>query len=470
MEAYICPLHDFLKHPAVYFLQFVGVLIFIILALGWAAAARVRKKGAAREKYLLKQAEQANHLPKISVILPVKGKNEKSIENWASQLKTKYVGPMEFLFVLEDDKDSALPLISSLVREFYSHPPPGKCVRIVFAGYATTSSQKIWNQMTGVKAIANDTKFVLFLDDDIMLRPSTVPAFVAEMEGRSDIFILTGYPLDVPNPASMGTYCALAFHLPLSIGFSTGGATTFVWGGCMMMRAEDWRENSHGLVTALENGGYSDDMTLAAIASASKQLVVVPSYAVFEHDMSPGWSLRRYWNYLRRQTYVLETYSSLFNCVLNRVLLVMHSLLSMGFTFPLFIACLHSLALVYLSVLPSIPGECQGDMDALGLGLVGMYLVSMWIALVSLRSMIYSSLGVIFPENSKQRETCYHKFCPVRMMLGLTVSNVLYPLCALFTCLTPFIEWSGKVYERRNGRVKCLSNERLVERRWNKCS
>lgn len=32
------------------------------------------------------------------------------------------------------------------------------------------------------------------------------------------------------------------------------------------MHADDFRQDLYGLVTALKNGGYSDDMTLAAIA------------------------------------------------------------------------------------------------------------------------------------------------------------------------------------------------------------
>ena len=35
------------------------------------------------------------------------------------------------------------------------------------------------------------------------------------------------------------------------------------------MHADDFRLNRHGVVTGLRDGGYSDDMTLAAIAGIS---------------------------------------------------------------------------------------------------------------------------------------------------------------------------------------------------------
>lgn len=80
---------------------------------------------------------------------------------------------------------------------------------------------------------------------------------------------------------------------PCSMGFATGGKTFFLWGGCMMVRilfilgvklafsgfwswiselqmhADDFRNDRHGVVSELRDGGYSDDMTLAAIAGNS---------------------------------------------------------------------------------------------------------------------------------------------------------------------------------------------------------
>lgn len=77
------------------------------------------------------------------------------------------------------------------------------------------------------------------------------------------------------------------------MGFATGGRTFFLWGGCMMvsscsyfigahtvhlyfsdvlqsqMHADDFRNDNYGVVSELRDGGYSDDMTLAAIAGNS---------------------------------------------------------------------------------------------------------------------------------------------------------------------------------------------------------
>ncbi|KAL4591411.1 hypothetical protein LXL04_004374 [Taraxacum kok-saghyz] len=52
------------------------------------------------------------------------------------------------------------------------------------------------------------------------------------------IFIQTGYPLDLPS-GSLGSYCIYEYHMPCSMGFATGGKTFFLWGGCMMARIFD---------------------------------------------------------------------------------------------------------------------------------------------------------------------------------------------------------------------------------------
>lgn len=56
--------------------------------------------------------------------------------------------------------------------------------------------------------------------------------------------MLAGYPFDVPkpgNPAPLTSYCVSVYHLPLLIAFSIATRTSFVWGGCMLLRAERLR-------------------------------------------------------------------------------------------------------------------------------------------------------------------------------------------------------------------------------------
>ncbi|KAL3624060.1 hypothetical protein CASFOL_032876 [Castilleja foliolosa] len=261
--------------PTGLFIQIQGFVICLLLALGWALDSLVRNKEIRRIKENIKRgnnfafichdiselehSSQLN-LPMISVVMPLKGFGEHNLHNWRSQLRL-YMVPLEFLFVVDSTDDPAYHAVKHLLNDYKDDVD----AKIVVAGPSTTCTQKIHNQLVGVDKMHKDSKYVLFLDDDVRLQPGSNGALTSEMEKNPDIFIQTGYPLDLPS-GSLGSYCIYEYHMPCSMGFATGGKTLFLWGRCMMMHAEDFRTDRHGVVSELREGGYSDDMTLAAIA------------------------------------------------------------------------------------------------------------------------------------------------------------------------------------------------------------
>src|SRR5512142_1974147 len=55
----------------------------------------------------------AAHLPSLTVICPIKGLDAGAPENIRAVLDLDYPGPLELLFVLDDDAEPALPLLRS---------------------------------------------------------------------------------------------------------------------------------------------------------------------------------------------------------------------------------------------------------------------------------------------------------------------------------------------------------------------
>lgn len=47
-----------------------------------------------------------------------------------------------------------------------------------------------------------------------------------------------------------------------------------------------------------------------------------------------GYSWKQYWNYVRRQVYVMDTYSNRVNRQINHAMMFLHSYLSLAFTVP----------------------------------------------------------------------------------------------------------------------------------------
>ncbi|KAK9142040.1 hypothetical protein Syun_011440 [Stephania yunnanensis] len=445
-----------------------GCVICLVLATGWAFAAYVRNREIRRMKngfkagnsfaFLCHDVNDLEHssqikLPRVTVVMPLKGFGEHNLQNWRSQITSLYGGPLEFLFVVESTEDPAYHAVCRLISTFEDRID----ARIVVAGLSTTCSQKIHNQLVGVENMHKDSKYVLFLDDDVRLHPGTIGALTAEMEKNPKIFIQTGYPLDLPS-GSLGSYCIYEYHMPCSIGFATGGRTFFLWGGCMMMHADDFRNNRYGVVSGLRDGGYSDDMTLAAIAGDHKRLITSPPIAVFPHPLASDLSFSRYWNYLRKQTFVLESYISRVNWIMNRALFTTHFYLSWGFVMPYFMAMIHIAAALRVG----FRNVDSRDVPALSVGLTlaaslavstVVELLSMW----NLTKVEIQLCNILSPEEPPVSLESYNW---ALIFLAMLVDNFLYPISAVRSHFSQCIDWSGVWYHLKNGKISKIERNK----------
>ena len=100
-------------------------------------------------------------------------------------------------------------------------------------------------------------------------------------------------------------------------------------------------------------------------SGAHKKLISSPAVAVYPHPLASDLNfgrfvivahlkleihrilsikysnMCRYWNYLRKQTFVLESYVTKVNQVMNRALFAVHCYLSWGFVAPYCMAVIH---------------------------------------------------------------------------------------------------------------------------------
>ncbi|WOL16116.1 hypothetical protein Cni_G24898 [Canna indica] len=445
-----------------------GCIICLLLAIGWSFAAYIRnrvirkmKLQIAKGNYFAFICEDINdlessaqeNLPRVTVIMPLKGFGEHNLQNWRTQITSLYGGPLEFLFVVDSTDDPAYHAVSLLISEFQDNVD----AKIIVAGLSTTCSQKIHNQLFGVEKMHKDSKYVLFLDDDVRLHPGSIGTLTAEMEKNPKIFIQTGYPLDLPS-GSLGSYCIYEYHMPCSMGFATGGQTFFLWGGCMMMHAEDFRRDLYGVVSGLRDGGYSDDMTLAAIAGQHKRLIWSPPAAVFPHPLASDLSFSRYWNYLRKQTFVLESYTTKVNQLMNRALFHTHCYLSWGFVCPYLMALIHVAAFLRA---PSDAASKESSASSCGLLLSSCLLISTVIELLAMLNLTKVEIqlcNMLSPEGPTVSQDSY-KWGLV--FLAMLVDNFLYPICAVRSHFSQSINWSGVQYYLKDGKINKI--ERSLE-------
>ena len=85
--------------------------------------------------------------------------------------------------------------------------------------------------------------------------------------------------------------------------------------------------DKYGILKALAEGGYSDDMIFSARCAANGLKIAVARSAVFPSVVEPGTSLWKCWMYITRQVVTLDTYHDFSNRVINHSVWVAHFIL-----------------------------------------------------------------------------------------------------------------------------------------------
>ncbi|KAK9803983.1 hypothetical protein WJX72_010372 [[Myrmecia] bisecta] len=374
-----------------------------------------------------------------------------------------YDGPLEFLFVVDDCQDAAHAAVHSVIQR----APKGLEARVLIAGAATSNSQKIHNIQTGIWAAESAHKYVLCLDDDVVLHPGSLQMLVDSMEAQPDMFMATGYPFDLPPPhSSVLTYCVMVYHLPLLIAFSIRQHTQFVWGGCMLFPLQDMRSDRYGIMQAWSDGGYSDDLIVAAKCGEHGLQILCPSFSILPQWLEGECGLRRYWNYLRRQLYVMDTYASPLNRRINHSMMVVHAYLSWAFVLPATTAGLRiCLWVLETLLLPSQqvwdgPGTSLHWLRMFGVGKCPLssashlaFLACWALAALSLRWMSRVILDLFDQLSPASAPLPRDLFNWLKLWLGFYINNAVLPFCMLYTKLCTSVEWSGVRYAKSRGRV-----------------
>lgn len=265
-------------------------------------------------------------------------------------------------------------------------------------------------------------------------------------------------------------------------------------------------------------GGYSDDLTVASLCTERGLPIHCPSYAIFPQWLEGGHPPRLWWNYLRRQLCVLDTYSSPHNRRTNHTMAALHCYASWGFALPAGAAAARlALWALALLLLPSqkVYGGSAEPSSYLWLRLFGVedcpWGLASWLAFAAAaayaaaalcwmtgsrraalppwsaqRSLLLAVLSSSQPREIKHLAlpplpplagVILDLFCELnprlarpqletfhwaKLWAAFVASNALLPFCMAYTFCTTHIDWSGVRYWRRGGRVVRVSHAYAV--------
>ena len=224
----------------------------------------------------------SGYRPTVALFVPCCGDEEGLEENLRSLVEQDYE-PLEIVFIVEDEADSAVPVIRR-VMETTDRPAV-----LVTAGIASRCGQKVHNLLVGL-ARAKDANVFAFADSDGITDSAWLANLVAALR-NPEVGVASSYRFYLPEPGNLPSVLRSAWNAGV-LTLLGDHDRNFAWGGAMAIRQETFRESE---VEQAWQGALSDDYALThAVRRAGYRVEFVPRSIVLSRGKVGLLSLMRW--------------------------------------------------------------------------------------------------------------------------------------------------------------------------------
>lgn len=251
--------------------------------------------------YLRRETEVAlpDFTPFASVIAPNRGSDQGLRENIAALFEQDYPA-YEIIFVTDRAGDPSIPL----VKEIASESEMGRVsARVVIAGDATDSGQKVHNLRTAVLEVDPRCEVLVFVDTDARPAAAWLKLLVAPLQDEN-VGATTGYRWFVPLNGGLASHLRSVWNA--SIASSLGGRAdkNFCWGGSSAIRRSTFDTLQ---IRDRWRGTVSDDFTMTRVLQEAKLPIhFIPSCLMASLD---DCSARELFEFTNRQLKITRIYA-----------------------------------------------------------------------------------------------------------------------------------------------------------------
>lgn len=444
MELFQNILQTFFSHPIWNYFNFITCfsLVFCIILFILLGTSRIAKFNPK-----FKPVDPLDTYPKVSVIMCCKGIHAKTKIHFKQNLKLQYPGPVEFIFVVESETDPAYQCAYESISETTFDSAYPRDTKVVIAGLSYHNAQKIHNMLIGVASCSANSGYVLFVDDDVFLYPGLLEELVTPLIKESDKVILsTGYEFIAPDKgASVYNYALLTYRIHNLFSFITD-RPILCWGGCWMSPMRLFKDNFCHLVDCYLDGGYSDDLIISCLIQQNGYICAHPLQAIFPSRPAKNYSFSKYWDFITRQFFVNDTYSTGYN---RRVC---HSILYMILTTIYMLVIWISITpfVGILSVLAYLTSEIFTWTFSSVFASLSLVL---WVLLIESMKFATRILNNVSNSLRPQDQQISVSLNPIKLFIGITIHITCMPLAVIYILLHDSIVWSGVRYFKRNGKI-----------------
>lgn len=218
--------------------------------------------------------EMAKELPHFtpfaSVIAPVRGLDQGLRDNLRALFEQDYPA-YEIVFVTDSEDDPSLALVEEVRAPFAE---AGVKSRVIVAGAATGSGQKVHNLRAAVAVINPSSRVLVFVDSDARPHASWLRALVAPLSDET-LGATTGYRWFVPVKGGFASHLRSCWNASIASALGERADKNFCWGGSTAIRLETFRRLD---MQEKWRGALSDDFALMrALREARLPIRFVPA-------------------------------------------------------------------------------------------------------------------------------------------------------------------------------------------------
>ncbi|NQT38230.1 MAG: glycosyltransferase [Planctomycetes bacterium] len=231
------------------YLTFAGLAILQAVLMIWHTVENRRfSRSRMRERHVGRSSA------KVTLFAPCKGIDEGLEENLRRLLCQDY-DHYEVVFIVESDDDPACEVIDRVMSEHC-----GVRSRMVVAGLASESGQKVHNLRVAASSISADVEILAFVDSDARPRKEWLRRMVLRL-GDPAVGAVTGYRWFAPSRSSLAN--DVLYSINCSVGLLLGpGGYYAVWGGSWAVRREVFDSLA---ISRAWRGTLSDDLMVTRL-------------------------------------------------------------------------------------------------------------------------------------------------------------------------------------------------------------
>ena len=205
----------------------------------------------------------ADYSPFVSVIAPCRGLDDGLRENLTALFNQDYPR-YEVVFVTDNAEDPSLSVIEKIIQDENSSQSIGS--RIVIAGDAIDSGQKVHNLSVAVTEVDPRCEVLVFVDSDVQPHSEWLRTLVAPL-ADARIGAATGYRWFIAMNGGLASHLRSVWNASIASALGAREDKNFCWGGSTAIRRATF-ENL-GIRDAWR-GTVSDDFAMTRVLQQAK--------------------------------------------------------------------------------------------------------------------------------------------------------------------------------------------------------